>query len=537
MAPTKAGGSKSKGKAKSKATVPAEGAPNREATREPKKKVASARKKGRKQGAKGYTDEMSTILCDLVEKLLPHGSNGWNLLAVHYNKQVPERQRTGTQLKDKMRALWSVNPIPTGNKPIDIIHRRALELKSVLRASANSLSINDDTVPDPIEDDEAGEEEEEDGEGDGEGSEDDVDEPSGESDASGPGSDDWIVPTLPEDAAPTQGSSACSVKIIEPPAKKDSPPKAPKAKAAPPSVKPEPPAASSSKPRSKPKPKQVAPFPLADPNYAKQASKSVKPEPGSTSKGKQPATIEEEEPTSSVELLDISEDTPADSNKRKAEDEGSTVVRKKPAAPVSSPAKGTATRNQETANSLVGQLIKNTDPARLQELAAAQHESTVATALAFGNQAQVTDLQRDISNLRDRHDREIRDIRDRHDREMREERDARNKAKHELAHTRSVLTFLNMFGGAGTGGALAAIGGAGLLRGAAPLALNPLPANLPPAPANPQPVAANQVQAVPVPLNNNPATTHGAYNLAEPTIACQVSEPSGSAKANNSTNI
>ncbi|KAG9128412.1 hypothetical protein FRC07_013752 [Ceratobasidium sp. 392] len=85
-------------------------------------------------------------------------------------------------------------------------------------------------------------------------------------------------------------------------------------------------------------------------------------------------------------------------------------------------------------------------------------------------------------------------MRAQHDREMREEREARNKAENELAHSRSVLTVLNMLGGqsgAGTGGVLVALGGASLLSGHQPSALNPPAANAPVPPVQPQPVVEN----------------------------------------------
>ncbi|KAG9125241.1 hypothetical protein FRC07_008424 [Ceratobasidium sp. 392] len=500
--------SKAKGKAAAKASpkkkksrvAPAETA----AVEEP----APAQKRGRKPGARGYTVEMADKLCNITENKLPTGSAGWKLVAAEYNQAFPELTRSGEQLKEKFRSLANINPIPTGNAPMDVVHRRALEIKSMLQASVNSMSIDDANVPEALDDDELEEDKDED--------EEEEEEEGGESEeegsAVGDESEDWEVATDSEHAA-AQGSSAQTVKFVNPPAKSSATPKTPDPKAALPSGKS--PVASGSRPR--PKPKQVTPFPLAVP------SKKAKVEPASTSKGKERAILYEDD-SSGPEFLDNDKANVAAGKKRKAEDEGTMVVWKKPTEIVSVPARGAAACNQETANTLVGQLVSNTNPARMEQMAAARQETSMATALLMGKDTQIAELQRNISNLWERHDCKIRDMRNRHDRELREEREARTQAEHKLAHAQSILTVLNMFV------VFAALGGAGLLGGGGlPSALGvPVPAS-PSVSINPPPMASSKSSDAPNSSLSTHAPSEGAYTPAGPSNgSLQDSNPSGS---------
>ncbi|KAG8723226.1 hypothetical protein FRC09_004208 [Ceratobasidium sp. 395] len=263
---------------------------------------------------------------------------------------------------------------------------------------------------------------------------------------------------------------------------------------------------------------------------------SVKAEP-STSKGKGKQVVFIEEDSSEPEFLHNIKPEPVATKKRKADDEGTMVVRKKPTEIISTPAKGTAARNQETAHTLVGKLIDNTNPARMEQMATARQETSMATALIMGKDTQIAELQRDISNMRERHDREIRDIRDRHDRKIHQEREARIQAEHKYAHAQSVITMLNMLGvgtGAAPGSAIATLAGSGILNGGMlPPASNAMPAANPPLPpVNPQPVAANQVADTAILPTSNSSHSGSAYNLAGPSSEpLQDPHPAGSAEA------
>ncbi|KAG9128411.1 hypothetical protein FRC07_013751 [Ceratobasidium sp. 392] len=378
--------SSSKAKAKAPAKTPKKGTSTRSAAKAPEdvdEGDAPQPKRGRQPGAKGYTDEETAALCDITENRLPHGAPGWEQVAADYNAMFPTCKRQGAHLKDKMRGLADVNPIPTGNKPMDIIHRRALDIKALIKASANSMSINDPDVPEPIEDEEGGEVV---GTDEGEGSDEDGEE--GLRSNAGDQSDEWDALSLmePEPVA-AQGSSALSVKIINPPTKATAVPKTPKAKAdAVPASKTDTP--SGSKPRPKPKSKAVAPFPLA--TVSTKAATL-----GSTSKEKKPVVIIDEDESSGPEFLD----SDVKSGKHKAEDEGSMVVCKKPAAIISTPAKGTAACNQNSANTMAAKLIDNTDPAHMEKMAATRHEAHVSATMLLTKEGQVAKLQRDILNL------------------------------------------------------------------------------------------------------------------------------------------
>ncbi|KAG9078767.1 hypothetical protein FS749_009171 [Ceratobasidium sp. UAMH 11750] len=460
---------------------------------------------------------MCEYLCDLAEEMLPSGSAGWVLLAAKFNTKFPDRPRNGLKLKKKLMDLANVNPIPTGNAPMDVIHRRSIEIKDLLTASVNSVTINDEVVPKALAGNEEGE------------SENDI--------ANIPmsNSEPVVWPTTNEDEQKAPGkSSALSVEIVDPPPKKNAPSKPPKAK----------PSAISGlkiKPKPEMKTRQIEPFPLS-------VLKTVKSEAGSFSGSKQPVVIDEDD-SSSVEVLNKLEPEPtAKQGKRKAEDEGMIVVRKKPAPPASTPAKGTASRQQQSATALVNQILDQMNPERLKEMAEARHNASVTSSLLITHEGQISDLQcdmaalrdtkdakiadlqhdigtirdskdaviaglqRDMGEIRDRHDCDIRTLRDQHDwdmretrdqykRDLRDERNARSKAETELSQACSMNLMYGMMTGqpvTGSGGAVTTFGGlAGPATGTIPSALV-VPGANPSVPAvHPQPIVHNPALAVP----------------------------------------
>ncbi|KAG8694831.1 hypothetical protein FRC08_008232 [Ceratobasidium sp. 394] len=254
---------------------------------------------GCQPGARNYMDEMCEYLCDRVEEMLPHGNAGWDLLAAKFNTKFPEWTHDRNWLKKKFLDLANVNPIPTGNKPMDLIHRRAIEIKDLLTAAVNSVSLNDEVVPKGFNNTDAGK-----SEGD-------------DSNVPTSGGPPTMWPTSEEDEGDQQGKgSALSVQIIDPPPKK-TPSKTTESKSGP-----------KVKPKPKPKSKQVEPFPVS-------VLKKVKNEAESSTKVKEPVVLDEDD-SSSVEVLGEPAST-TKQGKRKAEDEGTMVVRKKPAAPTSTP--------------------------------------------------------------------------------------------------------------------------------------------------------------------------------------------------------
>ncbi|KAG8732404.1 hypothetical protein FRC10_000945 [Ceratobasidium sp. 414] len=151
----------------------------------------------------------------------------------------------------------------------------------------------------------------------------------------------------------------------------------------------------------KPKPKKVKPFPIS-------ALKKVKNEPGSTSKGKQPAIIDEDD-SCGPEILD----NPLSVTKHgkcKAKDKGMVVVHKKPAPPTSTPAKGTTAHQQQSAAVLVNCLLEQTNPKHLKEMAEACHNASVTSSLLVTREGQITDLQHNIGALHDTKDAKIVDL-------------------------------------------------------------------------------------------------------------------------------
>ncbi|KAG8702054.1 hypothetical protein FRC09_004976 [Ceratobasidium sp. 395] len=246
-------------------------------------------------------------------------------------------------------------------------------------------------------------------------------------------------------------------------------------------------------------------------------------------KGKAPVVIDEDN-SSEPEIIEDTE--PTASKKRKADDEPSVVL----IAYHYLEDSDTAARRQDTATQLVGQLVNNMDPEQMEKLAATCQESTMATALLLGKDTQIAELQRDISNIRERHDREIRDIRDRHDRKVHQERELHIQAEHKLAQLQSVLTMMNMLGltsGPGVGGVItAALGGAGVLGGdVVPSAPGASMVNPPLLSVNPQPTVANHSVVAVVPLILTNSHSDGAYTLAGSSSGLvQDPTPAGSAE-------
>ncbi|QRV77091.1 hypothetical protein RhiJN_26887 [Ceratobasidium sp. AG-Ba] len=405
-------------------------------------------KGGRQAGAFGYDPDMCDYLCDLVENRLPQGPAGWELLAAAYNEKFPERQRDGPKLKKKFFHMGNINPIPTGNRPIDIIHRRAIHLKSMLSTSVNSISVNDKAVPHVYDTDEEGQDEDEEANND---------------------------------------DSGLSVQVMDPPPKKEVPLKTPGTKSKnPPSLKP------------KGKSRQIEPFPISALGKLDVKSKSSKvPLAGDDDSSSEPEILNDPVAT-----------TPG--IKRKAEDQGTIVVRKKPASSTANtPAKGAALRRQQAANGVVDRVMEHTDPARFEEMSRARQQSATDAALLLTREGHISDLQRDIGALRDskdaqiaslqrdignlrdakdatitglqsemgkirdhheqevrqmrnQHEKDMREARDQYEREIRNERDSRYKAENELTQARSLNMIYSVINGQsapGSGGLLATLGG------------------------------------------------------------------------------
>ncbi|KAG9078721.1 hypothetical protein FS749_009218 [Ceratobasidium sp. UAMH 11750] len=352
---------------------------------------------GRLPGSKNISIEEKSAFVDLVDEMKPLGNAGWDRVYATYNAQHPGATRKPKTLRKLWDELTAGRP-PTGNSPMDILIRRALDVAAAIEVATATKTLADEGVPPPIGYSESDDEESDDDDGSDMELKNDPN--------AGDGSPEW-VPSDTERSAPVAGPSGTSkhdaVLVTGTSSFGEGGPR----------VKPRP------KPRPKPIPAEELPpmTPCAvttlgklGPVFPPSSALSIKPKVKAEPKGKgkaAPLPLVEPITDSDCEVLSDKGETqtPAKRKPTTTAADTSRIVRRKPdtAAGV---VKSAAARTRQNADTVISQMLDSFNPAHTQQAIETQQSHTVSNMMIFEYQQRIQGLDRALADSNRRLDEE-----------------------------------------------------------------------------------------------------------------------------------